>query len=368
MLGYRKFIFNESAMSNTFGEMRGVRHVKNYIAPFLSKEGLAKTKNAFGDVRTPIDTMAAEDHGSLYDSNSTHTHYLHSSHNSHSAETPIKITHAFHKDGKIYAATESHGDIPLSKIAKPKGLKKTRRGESGFSIEKTISQNLGTQAAGSSNKDKDFTYHHKKDAPQNPSVRGEVKVAESPLSPAVRGESKLEKGRFGVTSLKHENGQWSFAGQTKMHAIFKKAMALGPDGITRPILDHLNQFAPDGIIQKGFSVGAPKGTARHYVKNSDVNALHLHDKSTGNSTTFTYGNELKGRTALGHLENTDLDNLDGRITIEPGAPGKGRIAHSPNVTEMRRLAALSATDSQNHRTLEKKEHADEFMSHIDTNL
>lgn len=366
MLNYKKFILNETAMSSSFNEMRGPRQVGKYIAPFLSKQGLAKTVNAFSNVQTPVSRISTETHGSLHDPNRGYTHKLFSAHESYPAGTPISIDHVFHKDNKIYAKTTEHGDIPINKIEKPKGLKTERRGQYGFDVESRVAKNLGrTKAAGSSNVDKDFEYYHPRDTVE-PTVKGSIKTVEPPLSPMVRGESKLEKGRFGVTNIQYKDGKWQFGGHPKMHKIFAKTMVLGPDGVQRPILEHLNSYASDGVVKKGFSASAPKGTARHYINNSDVNALHIHDKSTGNSTTFTVGNELKGKTKLGHMDSSDLDRLDGRITVEPSAPGKARIAHSPNTAAMRHYANLSVTDAEHHRTLENSNHAKEFMGHINS--
>lgn len=347
----------EYPMSSSFGEMRGPRHVKNYILPFLSQEGIKRTKENFAGTVGPLSTVDISKSGSMHNSDQTHTHTLHSDHNGVAAGTPIHIEHVFHQDNKIYAQTRAHGAIPLNKISKPKGLKKERRGQYGFDVESRIANNLGIKAAGSSNKDKDFEI--KSDISETPSVRGKVKEV-----PHIKGESKLEKGRFGVTSLAHSNGKWGFAGDKKMHAIFAQAHVQGEDGVSRPILEHLNKYASDGVIRKGFKTVAPKGTAKHYLNQSDVNAVHIHDKKSGNSTTFTIGSSLRGKTNLGHLEDHEIDKLDGTITVEPGAKGKGRIAHSPTINVMREYASRSTNDPNNHKTLENENHSREFLRKV----
>jgi hypothetical protein len=348
-------------MSSSFNEMRGLRHVMNYVAPFLSQEGRRKTQENFSGVVSPLSKLDVSTHGSLHSPEQTHTHYLHSDHNGVAAGTPIHIEHVFHQDGKIYAQTRAHGAVPLNKISKPKGLKKERKGQYGFDVESKIAKNLGLQkAAGSSNKDKDFEI--KAPGQKESVVKGKVKEVSAPS--IVRGESKLEKGRFGVTTLQHSNGKWGFAGDKKMHAKFAEGRVTGEDGVERSLLEHLDKFHSDGVIRKGFRIAAPKGTARHYVENSDVNSLHIHDKQSGHSTTYTVGNELRGKVNLGHLDSNDLDRLDGTISVEPGAPGKARIAHSPNINVMREYAYNSHTNPLNHKTLENEHHAREFMSKV----
>jgi len=356
MIGFREFL-TEVNLSSSFLEMRGPRHVGKYITPFLSKSGIEKTKRAFRGTGTPVEKIDSGGHGSMHDPKAASTHILGSEHNGHAAGTPIKITHVIHKDEKtILARTESHGDIPLSKIQKPKALATKRRGSYGFDIEGRVAKNLGIKAAGSSNKSKDFELDHPdQKADDKPTVRGRVKVVEKPKRKFVRGESKLEKGRFGVTSLQHKDGQWGFTGDPKMHEVFAKATVNGVS-----LLEHLNKNFPNGKITKGFRVTPHPGTAHHYLQQSDVNVLHIHDKSSGNSTTFTIGNSLKGRTSLGHLSHKEIGELDGTISVEPSAKGKGRIAHSPNIAKMRELAARSAEDTS-HRTLENAQHGAEFV-------
>lgn len=346
----------EVNLSASFLEMRGPRHIGKYVAPFLSKSGIEKTKKAFKGTGTPVEKIGAEGHGALHDPNAEHTHVLGSAHGEHPAGTPVKIEHVFHKDEKtIYAKTKDHGDIPLSKIQKPKSLATERTGGYGFGVEAKVAKNLGLkQAAGSSNKDRDFEMDHPQ---QKAAVRGKVKIVPKPKK-LVRGESKLEKGRFGVTSLAHKDGKWGFTGDPKMHAVFAKATVNG-----KPLLDHLNKSFPNGKITRGFKADPHPGTSLHYLNQSDTNVLHIHDKKTGHSTTYTVGNSLKGMTNLGHLSNKEIHQLDGRISVEPSAKGKGRIAHSPNIGKMRELASRSQNDSS-HRTLEDIRHARDFTTAV----
>lgn len=356
---FNKFVEDylvEVNLSSSFLEMRGPRHVGKYIAPFLSKSGIEKTKKAFKGTGTPVERIDIEGHGSMHDPNAESTHILGSNHGDHPAGTPVKIDHVFHKDEKtIMAKTVSHGDIPLSKIQKPKSLATERRGGYGFGVEARVAKNLGLkQAAGSSNKDRDFELDHPE---KKAAVRGKVKVVPKPRK-LVRGESKLEKGRFGVTSLMHKDGKWGFTGDPKMHESFTKATVNGT-----PILKHLNKHFPNGKITRGFKANPHPGTSRHYLEQSDANVLHIHDKKSGKSTTYTVGNSLKGMTNLGHLDDKEINELDGTISIEPSAKGKGRIAHSPNLSKMRELATRSHGDTS-HSTLEDISHAKKFIASI----
>ena len=356
MFRFKEFL-GEANLSSSFLEMRGPRHIGKYIAPFLDKSGIEKTKLAFKNTGTPVEKIDSSGHGSMHDPKAEFTHVLGAEHNGHPAGTPVKIDHVIHKDEKtILAKTEGHGDIPLNKIQKPKSLETERTGSYGFDIEGKVAKNLGIKAAGSSNKSKDFELDHPDQKPEEKStVRGKVKVVENPKRKFVRGESKLEKGRFGVTSLKHENGKWGFTGDPKMHVSFAKATVNGT-----PLLDHMNKNFSNGKITKGFRVTPHPGTARHYLDQSDVNVLHIHDKASGNSTTFTVGNSLKNKTNLGHLSHKEIGELDGAISVEPSAKGKGRIAHSPNIAKMRELAARSSEDSS-HKTLENTQHGKQFV-------
>ena len=374
---------NETAMSSSFGEGRGLRHALHYVMPYLSKEGRAKTAKSFSEFHgNMLSKVDSSKHGELHNPKAGFTHTLEKSHKEHPAGTKINIEHVTHDgSGTIYAHTTHHGLIPLSKISKPAKLAKEQKTKTGFNVEKQLSSNLGTKSAGTSNKDYDFFYKGK-GKPGSPTVRGKVKEVQDEGKGRkggsdridVRGESKLEKGRFGVTKLKWDpkTKKWDFGGDPRMHEAFRKAKVTDENGKTHSVLDHLNKHHSDGRITRGFTVDAPKGTTRHYLKSGNVNTLHLHDKNKNKGTTFTVGNtSLKGRTNLGHLSDKDVDALDGKISIESntnGKVGEARIAHSPKVTVMKNYAGLSATNPKNHADLTNDKHAKEFRQHVDRHI
>ena len=361
---------NERTMASTFGARRGPRHVRNYIAPFLSKEGRKKTKEAFENTEAPLN-FDHNQNGELYDPKAEHTHVLGKAHNGHPAGTRIKITHVSHEDGKIYAHTENHGRIPLSKIKKPESLRKKAVGAYGIGVESTVAKNLGQQkSAGFSKVGTDFSVHHEENGKHKIShgvvkTTGKEKTKEE--QPVVRGESKLDRGRFGTSTLtwNKRSRRWRFTGDRRMHAKFAQTKVVGDDGVERSILDHLNHHHPDGVITRGFSARAPVGTSRHYLRRGNINVLHLHNIDNRNSTTYTVGNtSLHGKTNLGHLSDRAIDRLDGRIHFEPGARGKIRVLHSPNNAVMKEYAEASTNDPENHKTLENSEHAKEFLRRV----
>lgn len=361
MQKFNQFI-NEGAMSSSFLENRGPRQVKNYVLPYLSSAGKKKTVKAFSNSESSaLSKVDTSSHGEKYNPEAKHTHVLEKEHNGHAAGTPIKITHVTHENSdKIIAHTESHGAIPLSKISKPKELAKPAQGNYGFEVETKVAKNLGLkQNAGSSNVDRDFEIH---------GAKAKVKVVPHKEEAIVRGESKLEQGRMGVTSLKHTAGKngkgtWGFTGQDRMVEKFPETKIKGPDGKHRPLLDHLNKFHADGNFRQGTSAPAPSGTARHYFSGKQINVLHIHDKKTKNSTTYTIGDtSLKGKTGLSHLSHKDIDKMDGTVSLEPAGKGRIRIAHSPNTSVMRQYASAASENPTEHRSLENKKHADEFKA------
>lgn len=364
---------------------KALGHVRDYIMPTLSAEGRAKTaKNLsrLGGVKG--DTSVA---GSAHNPKASSTHVLHTKFNEHEAGTPVKVMHvsAGGDDGRnLFAHTESHGKIPLTKLAKPAALKKAPKTEGGFDVEKKLSTHLGTKAAGSSATGYDFHYKGASKA-DKPAVRGSVKMVEQKKAvkgidrPDVRGESKLMKGKFGQSVVSHTPGKgWSFSGKSKMNSMFEKATVSGSDGKERNIIDHLNKFHPNGKISVGFTGRAAKGTAKHYLSSSDINTLHVHnrqiDKNTkkvkiDRGTTYTVGKtSLKGKTNLSHLEDKDIHRLDGAINVTTTKIGKAEVAHRPSQGVMRELADNAHNNPKQHRDLTNPQHAAEFKGHVDKHI
>ncbi len=349
-------------MVGTIGsERKGIGHVKNYVMPFLSKAGRAKTAKALGEYGN---VGSADSDGEHHDP-SSHTHILHTAANGHSAGTQVKVTHVSkgNKDDLI-AHTESHGSFSLSKLKKPESLRKEAKKE-GFNVEGKIAANLGVKAAGSTKHGYDYQYGSGKGE-----VRGKVKEVSQTDAPKLRGESKLDKGKMGQSVFKHtkEKG-WHFTNE-EIGNHFKQAKIKGPDGRHRDLVSHFNKFHSEGKIDKQYQVPAPAGSTRNYLNSGGkrVNSLHIHDKKGGYGTTYTVGNEneLRGKTKLGHLDDKTIDSLDGHLAIEKTSNGSTTVVHRPKATVMKSLAQASKHDPDNHRDLTNKDHADEFRSHVDS--
>jgi hypothetical protein len=265
---------------------------------------------------------------------------------------------------------------------KPESLRKVgSKGQAGFDVEKRISDNLGTEAAGSSAVGFDF---HWADKDGKKVVRGKTKIVETVKSgkavkgkdaPDVRGESKLSKGKFGQSVVSYQDGKWGFRNSSKMNSAFEKSNVVGPDGKTRTILEHLNKYHKDGKISKGFTARAAAGTARQYLSSSDINTLHVHhrekDKKTGKitidrGTTYTIGNtSLKGKTNLGHLSEEDIGRLDGSVNVQASGTGRAEVTHRPSQSIMKELAGNAHGDKAHmHGDLSNAGHASQFVEHV----
>ena len=264
------------------------------------------------------------------------THTLASKINGHAANTPVKVIGVRHDaNGKIFAQTANHGEVPASKLNKPGELKRSRITQKGFDVEDKIAANLGTKAAGSTGTAFDYAYKGKKGS----KVEGKARKMEND-KPELAGESKLNKAKMGNSAafFDHDTKKWHF---THVGLRRKFAEAVHP-GSGLPILEHLNQHHSDGKISKGFTVPAAKGTAKAYLDGLGVNSLHLHKnddkKKIDHGTTFTINskNNLQGKTKLGHLSDDDIHKLDGKLTIEKTTTGSARAAHVPNFKKIGR--------------------------------
>jgi hypothetical protein len=384
---------NESELleeSGLHGSIRGtesykaISHFKGYVAPYLSKEEVKKAKKQmerFGNV-----SNVKEEDGEFSGKNAPDkegTHELNTKHEDYPSGTKIKVFGLHHIDdnGKIYLHT-SHGVIPQSKLKKPEQLRRENKSVAGFDVEGKIAKNLGGVPAGSTGTAHDFSYGKNPDG--SSTVRGKTHVIEDTSKtkkalktddkPVVAGESKLTNVKMGAGGLKwNKQTGWSFSSKHKEFEkhINENAKVHQEDGSEMGLIEHLNKHHPNGVIDKGFTIKAPAGSARSYFRSTGANALHVHDKKTDKGTTFTVGddNELKGKTKLGHLSNSDMDeNLDGVINVEATKTGAAALYHRPNAVKMRHLAALSTIDSEHHRDLTNPEHAGEFMNHVDNHI
>lgn len=363
----------ESKMSGSVNdsEKKGIRHLRNYVMPYLSKGQKRSTLASFARHLNPADFD--KEHGEMHDTSNPDkpTHTLRVKHGPHSAGVPVTATGAYYDDkGTIMIKTKSHGDIPQSKLGKPAELAKEAITKEGFDIEGKIATNFGTKPAGSTGTAFDYVSHDDGTGGKaTKRLQGKVKETaedeekiETPFT-RLQGESKLDRGKMGQSAcnFNKQKGVWEYT-----HPKLKKAFAkVKVNGI--PLLQHLNENYSDGIINSGFSTDAPRGMTRSYLESSDVNSLHIHNKKTGKGTTFTIGdgNPLIGKTTLGHLTNRDIDRLDGKIHISATTTGKTQVIHRPHQPTMRSFADLSATSPELHRDLTNPEHAAEVKKLID---
>lgn len=389
---HKELIFEKNNLHGSVGaDGKTLGHVRDYIMPFLSSAGRKKTASNLKSVGGSF--KGVENHGEHHDPNASSTHNLAIKIGNHEAGTPVSITHvsAGGDSGRtLFAHTKNHGIIPLSKIAKPEKLKKKPKTTSGFEAEAKLSRNLGTTAAGSSSTGFDFHYNGEAEKTKKPVVRGKVKIAVTGSTagkkavkgkdrPDVRGESKLIKGKFGQSVVSWEKGSgWGFKNKSKMNPVLEKAKVTGKDGKERNLIDHLNAHHPDGVIENGFTASAHRGTARHYLNSSDINTIHIHhydiDKNTkkvkvDRGTTYTVGKtSLKGKTNLSHLDDSDIDRLDGSVNILRTSTGRAEVTHRPSQAVMKELASRSYHDSKNHQDLSNAEHAATFKKHVDKHI
>jgi hypothetical protein len=105
--------------------------------------------------------------------------------------------------------------------------------------------------------------------------------------------------------------------------------------------------------------------SKTYLNSIGSNVLHIHDLDKDVGTTFTIGDELKGKTKLGHMDENTINELDGIIDVAKTQNGKTLAFHRPNQINMKKRAQMSANDPNNHRSLINTDHAKEFMSNLD---
>lgn len=355
-------------------EKKGLRHLKNYVIPTLSKTQKRSVLAAFARHLNPADFD--KEHGSQHDPSNPDkpTHVMTSKHGAHDKGTAVTATGAYHDDqGKIFIKTKQHGDIPQSKLGVPEKLAIAPITKTGFDIEDKIAENFGTTPAGPTGTAYDFVSHDdgQGKATKDKRLQGKVKEVsgedekeqiETPFT-RLQGESKLERGKMGQSACNFNKakGRWELT-NAKLGKHLAKTKVNGV-----PLLQYLNTNHPNGTIDKFINVSAPRGMARAYLSSSDINALHIHNKKKNKGTTFTMGdnNPLIGKTTLGHLTNRDLDRLDGKIQIAPTTSGKTQVIHRPHQPTMTRYANLSTEQPELHRDMTHPEHAKEVKDLLD---
>jgi len=375
MISFSEYLTERAGdpISSNIGNIKTRGHIKRYIFPYLSSEQKKSSSENLSKIFNEKDKKDSDldNHGSAYDKEANSTHELASDFGAHKKGTRVKVT-GLHIDGNnVFAKTEKHGSIPLSKLGKPEKLAAKNRTAEGFKLEHTLQKNIDPRfkPAGSTGDSWDFVAG---DPNSENSIKGKA-VKKDESKPIFRGESKASKKgavAMGTISVKFNDktGKWEYAkGKSKMAPKFDEAVH--PDsGLS--IIDHMNKYHSDGNLNSGFSIKAPSGTSRHYLNGLGANSLHLHryaQDSNGNytmnhGTTYTIGddNDFQGKVGLSHLSNQDLDKLDGQLTVEPSGSGKIQIKHRPKPSVFNEYANRSQEDPNNHMDLSKEEHGNKF--------
>jgi len=359
-------------------EKKGLRHLRNYVIPTLSKSQKKSVLSAFARHLNPADFD--KEHGKLHDPSNPNkpTHTLTSKHGAHDKGTAVTATGAYHDEqGKIFIKTKQHGDIPQSKLGVPEKLALAPITKKGFDVEERIAKNFGTTPAGSTGTAYDFVSHDAGEgkATKDKRLQGKIKEVsgedeqekiETPFT-RLQGESKLERGKMGQNALNYNSskGKWELSTRTTSPILRNHLAKTKIEGM--PLLQYMNENHPDGTIDKFINVPAPRGMSRAYLTAGNVNSLHIHNGKTDKGTTFTIGenNALLGKTTLGHLTNRDIDRLDGKIQISPTTSGKTSVLHRPHEPTMRKYANLSTEQPDLHRDMTNLEHATEVKKLID---
>ena len=401
MFSFQDFLtenfLTETTMSGSFAQTKGRSHVLAYVMPFLSKEQKKNVLKNSSQHFEPGDIDVTK-HGDFHDpaKNAT-THEIESKTGHKDASsgkiypqgTKVKVVGIKHdpKTKQIIAQTASHGDMPLSRLGKPKELARIRKTEEGFNVEKILQQRIDPRykPAGSSGASWDFVAGDPDE--EDKSVRGKAVKKDESKIPIFRGESKAAKQgndsiSMGTSTVKFnpESRTWSFAKKPNgpaMAKVFEKAVH-PKTGL--PVLEHLNKHNSNGNIPQGqgFTAKAPEGTAEHYMKSMKANSLHLHRyaadengktiMSRGTSYTVGDDNPFANKLGMGHLSYKDLGALDGSITIESSKTGSTTARHKPSTAVFKRMADASMNDPENHRDLTNEDHANEFRKRLTDHL
>jgi hypothetical protein len=355
---------------NIGSEKKGIRHLTNYVLPYMSDENRQQVARKF--TQHISSGKIKSGNGSNYNPDqNTNTHTLASDTNGHKAGTPVRVIGARHdNEGKIFVQTAMHGEVQMSKLNKPEELKKPNITQGGFTVEDKLAKNLGGTAAGSTGTAHDFSYRGEEGG-----IRGKARKIETD-QPYLRGEAKQNKANMGVSSLKFDKDKkkWDF---TNEHLRDTFAKATHPDS-GLPVLEHLNKFHSNGVIPNGFTASAAPGTVRSYLRGINANSLHLHrTESAGkrkeaidHGTTYSIGddNTFKGKTKMSHLANEDLDKLDGKLTVESTTTGSTRAAHKPSFKHFKEYADNSVTNPDQHVDLTREDHAKEVRTRLDDHI
>ena len=122
MLKFSELLIEKNNMEGTVGtERKGVRHVMNYILPYLSDKQRADFLERHADTGLFDVNRIKAGHGAQYNPDTnTHTHVLASSANGNEAGTPVRVNDVHVDDyGRIMVNTANHGWMQASKLDKP---------------------------------------------------------------------------------------------------------------------------------------------------------------------------------------------------------------------------------------------------------
>lgn len=384
MLNFADFLAEAAgdALKANTNDAKTKGHIKRYIFKMLSSEQKKQSLNDLGDYFNDKDVKDSDhhNHGETHDPNAEFTHTMSSSHGGHAKGTPIKVTGVYRDGNTIMARTSGHGTMPISKLAKPGKLAASSITKMGTDVENELQSNLDPTVKPAGNSKTAFDFTAGDISNKERSVRGKVvKNLEGETAPIIRGEAKASK----TGSVAMGSSELRYTPEKKWHFTNKDlADKFGESTVSASglkLIDHLNTHHSDGIISKGFSVGAAPGTASEYLRRANNNMLHLHrygtDKNgnvtTNHGTTYTIGddNSLKGQLGVGHLSEDDLLNLDGRLQIEATRSSSGgstsTVKHKPPVKIVKQLANNSITNPESHGSLHNKDHAEKIRGRFE---
>lgn len=394
MLNFSEFLIEKAAKGMGGDARRSISHLEAYVLPFLNSNQKAQIKRNFeSSGHGHYAKFNVNGDGELHHpENPTHeviSEFKNAAGQVVKPGTKVKVIGAKTDDsGKIILQTRDHGEMPLTKLAKPPELARTNPSQTvGLGQEKLIQQlyDPDIQTAGASKQSHDSVYVPKifKNNPENGVITKIIKsvndpTAESPKTQEAGTEIKTTSRKdgsagAGQSPVKYDEKtrKWSFT-NPDMSEAFAKARHKNGDYV----LDYLNNNHSDGNIPKYLSFNTKgSGTTKAYLRSTRATALHLHkivkDKSgktvIDRGTTYEVNDgAYSGKTGLARLSDEDLDNLNGTLSIARTVErGKTTAKHNMHVGAYDDYSGRSDTDSTNHRSHMNPEHVEEYKRNID---
>jgi hypothetical protein len=393
MLKFSDFLIEKAGESMGGDVRRSISHLRSYVLPFLNSKQKSQIKTNFENSgHGHYVKFDPKEEGNLYHPEDA-THSVVSRFKNDAGKvvepgTNVKVVGAKADDaGKIILQTKDHGDIPLTKLGKPKELAKTNPSQAiGLGQEKLLQQlyDPDIETAGASKQSHDAVYVPQvyKNNPENGAKTKVVKSVEDPGQAPTKPEAGTElkttsrkKGSAGAGQspviYDEKTKRWAFT-NSEMGESFARARHKNGDSV----LDYLNKNHNDGIIPKYLSFNTKgSGITKDYVKSTKATALHLHkvvkDKSgktlIDRGTTFEVNNgPYTGKTGLSRLSDEDLDNLNGTLSIAPTVEkGKTTAKHNLHTGAFEDYSRKSEDDPTNHRSHMNPSHVEEYKKNID---